>query len=65
MARKKKINLMPEEQLNRVITDIEQTKETLKALEKSKKEKCKRGFRNMSETAYTIHQIKERQMLIL
>ncbi len=38
MARKKKIALTPEEQLNQVIADIEQTKETLKSLEKSKKE---------------------------
>ena len=38
MARKKKVSLTPEEQLNKIISDIEETKETLKALEKSKKE---------------------------
>lgn len=37
MARKKKNSLTPEEQLNQIIADIEQTKETLKSLEKSKK----------------------------
>lgn len=37
MARKKKVALTPEEQLNQIIADIEQTKETLKSLEKSKK----------------------------
>ena len=37
MARKKKISLTPEEELNQIISDIEQTKETLKSLEKSKK----------------------------
>lgn len=38
MARKKKVTLTPEEQLNQIIADIDQTKETLKSLEKSKKE---------------------------
>ncbi len=38
MARKKKVTLTLEEQLNKVTSDIEQTKETLKTLEKSKKE---------------------------
>ena len=38
MARKKKVTLTLEEQLNKVTSDIEQTKETLKSLEKSKKE---------------------------
>lgn len=38
MARRKKVVLTPEEQLNQIIADIEQTKETLKSLEKSKKE---------------------------
>jgi len=38
MARKKKITLTPEEQLNQITADIDQTKETLKSLEKSKKE---------------------------
>ena len=38
MARKKKVSLTPEEQLNQIIADIEETKETLKSLEKSKKE---------------------------
>lgn len=37
MARKKKIILTPEEELNQIIADIDQTKETLKSLEKSKK----------------------------
>lgn len=37
MARKKKVNLTPEEQLKQIILDIEQTRETLKSLEKSKK----------------------------
>lgn len=37
MARKKKVTLTPEEQLNQIIADIEQTRETLKSLEKSKK----------------------------
>lgn len=37
MARKKKVILTPEEQLNQIIADIDQTKETLKSLEKSKK----------------------------
>lgn len=38
MARKKKIVLTLEEQLIQVTADIEQTKETLKSLEKTKKE---------------------------
>ena len=38
MARKKKVSLTPEEQLNQIIADIEETKETLKSLENSKKE---------------------------
>lgn len=38
MARKKKVTLTLEEQLNQITSDIEQTKETLKTLEKSKKE---------------------------
>lgn len=37
MARKKKVILTPEEELNQIIADIDQTKETLKSLEKSKK----------------------------
>ncbi len=37
MARRKKVTLTPEEQLNQIISDIDQTKETLKLLEKSKK----------------------------
>lgn len=37
MARKKKVVFTPEEQLNQIIADIDQTKETLKSLEKSKK----------------------------
>lgn len=37
MARKKKVALTPEEQLNQIISDIEKTKENLKSLEKSKK----------------------------
>ena len=38
MARKKKVVLTPDEQLNQIIADIEQAKENLKELEKSKKE---------------------------
>ena len=38
MARKKKVTLTLEEQLDQIIADIEETKETLKSLEKSKKE---------------------------
>lgn len=37
MARKKKISLTPEEQLKQIVADIDQTRETLKSLEKSKK----------------------------
>ncbi len=37
MACKKKIIFTPEEHLNQIIADIEETKETLKSLEKSKK----------------------------
>lgn len=37
MARRKKVILTPEEQLNQLVSDIEQAKETLKSLEKSKK----------------------------
>lgn len=37
MARRKKVILTPEEELNQIIADIDQTKETLKSLEKSKK----------------------------
>lgn len=38
MARKKKINLTPEEELEQVLSEIDQTKDTLKALEKTRKE---------------------------
>ena len=38
MARKKKVSLTAEEQLNQIIADIEETKETLRSLENSKKE---------------------------
>lgn len=38
MARKKKINLTPEEQLKQIISDIETAEENLKALKKTKKE---------------------------
>ena len=38
MARKRKVTLTPEEELKQIIADIDQTKETLKSLEKSKKE---------------------------
>lgn len=37
MARKKKVILTSEEELNQLVSEIEQTKETLKSLEKSKK----------------------------
>ena len=37
MARKKKISLTPEEELNQIIADIEAAEENLKALKKSKK----------------------------
>ena len=37
MARKKKINLTPEEELEQVLSEIDQTKDTLKALEKTRK----------------------------
>ncbi len=38
MARKKKVVLTPEEELKQIVADIQQTRETLKSLEKSKKE---------------------------
>lgn len=38
MARKKKVNLTPEEQLKQIISDIETAEENLKALKKTKKE---------------------------
>ena len=38
MARKKKINLTPEEELEQVLSETDQTKDTLKALEKTRKE---------------------------
>ncbi len=37
MARKKKVILTPEEELNQIIADIEMAEENLKALKKSKK----------------------------
>lgn len=38
MARKKEVVLTPEEELKQIVADIQQTRETLKSLEKSKKE---------------------------
>lgn len=38
MARKKKVILTPEEELNQIITDIETAEENLKALKKVKKD---------------------------
>jgi len=38
MARKKKVILTPEEELNQIIADIETAEENLKALKKAKKD---------------------------
>lgn len=38
MARKKKVILTPEEELNQIIADIEMAEENLKALKKAKKD---------------------------